>query len=309
MPTYNAAKHLGAAIESVLAQTFRDFAFVIVDDGSTDDTLEIVRRYAARDSRIAVHGCEHRGISGTLNYALGAASTEWVAIMHADDTMQPSRLERQLAFVAANPDIAVASSFVNYISGQGRKIGQFRSELTTRAAVAATLDRGHSIGFHHPAVIMRKSVAAAVGGYRDKMDGCEDLDLWTRIAREGHCVLVQPEFLLNYRIHEGSLSVRKHRMTTLLNEYVQFNLRRYKEGVPEVSLDEFFDSLARMPFWQRCMHERCLWGDHFFKRSAVNYANGRIIAFLGSMVCAILLRPGMTLAKVAAKFHWAGAIS
>ena len=105
MPTYNAAKHLGAAIESVLAQTFRDFAFVIVDDGSTDDTLEIVRRYAARDSRIVVHACEHRGISGTLNYALGASGTEWVAIMHADDTMQPSRRERQLAFIDAQPSI------------------------------------------------------------------------------------------------------------------------------------------------------------------------------------------------------------
>ncbi len=309
MPTYNAAKHLRDAVDSVLGQTFRDFTLILVDDGSTDETLDILREYEARDPRIAVHACGHRGISGSLNYALGVAQTDWVAIMHSDDIMQPNRLERQLAFIAENPDVVVASSFVNYINGQNKKIGQFRSELTTRQAVAETLGKDHSIGFHHPAVILRKSVVASVGGYRDKMDGCEDLDLWTRIAREGHCVLVQPEFLLDYRIHEGSLSVRKHRMTTLLNQYVQFNLKRYKQGIPEVSLDEFFETLKRMPFWERCMHERCLWGDHFFKRSAVNYANGRLLAFLGSMTCAILLRPGMTLAKVAAKLNWAGATS
>lgn len=304
MPTYNAARHLRVAIESVLAQTFRNFTFVIVDDGSSDDTLDIVRQYAARDPRIVVHASVHRGISGTLNYALSVAQTDWVAVMHADDIMQPNRLERQLAFIAENPDLVVASSFVYYINANDKRIGQFRSELTTREAVAGMLDKDYSIGFHHPAVIMRKSVVTAVGGYRDKMDGCEDLDLWTRIAREGYCVLVQPEFLLNYRIHEGSLSVRKHRMTTLLNQYIEFNLKRYKQGIREVTLDEFYESLTQMPFWQRCMHERRLWGDHFFKWSAVHYANSRILPFLVSIMCAMALRPGLTLSKIAAKFHW-----
>ena len=125
MPTYNAARHLRDAIDSVLAQTFRDFILIAVDDGSTDGTLDILRLYAARDSRVVVHACGHRGISGTLNYALGVAPTDWVAIMHSDDIMQPNRLERQRAFLAENPDVVVASSFVNYINGRNRKIGQF----------------------------------------------------------------------------------------------------------------------------------------------------------------------------------------
>lgn len=304
LPAYNVARYIAPAIESTLAQTHRDFELVIVDDGSSDDTPNIIRAYAERDARIRAHLGMHRGVSGALNHALADARGEWVAVMHGDDIMEPIRLERQLAFVTANPDLAVSSSFVYYIDQDGRRIGVYRSELTSCDAVARLVAQNRSIGFHHPAVMMRKSVVQALGGYHSEMFVNEDIELWTRIAREGHKVVVQPEFLLSYRIHEGSLSVKKRKETFLLNQLIELNLERFHAGLPDMSVAEFLAGLDQMSFLERIGHNRRLWGDYFYKRSAVNYANSNMIGLAGALICSTALRPMLTSARIVNKFRW-----
>ena len=97
MTVYNGERWLAEAIESVLKQTYTDFEFLITDDGSTDGTLEIAKRYARRDSRLSVISHPNWGISRSVNHALGLLKTDWVARFDSDDVMEPNRLERQLA--------------------------------------------------------------------------------------------------------------------------------------------------------------------------------------------------------------------
>src|SRR5688572_7470320 len=124
MPAYNAARYIGPAIDSVLAQTVRALELLVIDDGSTDGTLALAQDYAKRDPRVRVVTQPNAGIAHTLNRGLELlAPAEWVFLMHADDVMMPNRLQRQAAFVAANPDLAVASSLVHYVNAAGETIG------------------------------------------------------------------------------------------------------------------------------------------------------------------------------------------
>src|SRR5687768_8421265 len=112
MPVYNVGPYVAEAVRSVLAQTYREFNLHVIDDGSTDHTLAVAQWAAGRDTRVRVTSQPNRGIAHVMNEAVEEARTEWVACMHGDDVMLPHRLERQLAFVAENPDVEVASSIV-----------------------------------------------------------------------------------------------------------------------------------------------------------------------------------------------------
>src|SRR5580700_7500503 len=135
MPAYNAARFLPAAIASVLEQTYDDFEFIIVDDGSTDETPLILRSFANQDSRIKIITHPNMGMGRSLNEAMQEAKGNWIARIDADDVMMPQRLERQIVFLQENPHLAVASSLVYYINEKGRTIGKYSSRFTSRLAV------------------------------------------------------------------------------------------------------------------------------------------------------------------------------
>src|SRR5580704_476017 len=110
MSVYNSAEYLEQAIRSVLEQTYKKFEFLIIDDGSTDNSLEIAQRYAKHHKRIRIISHENWGACEALNAAAAQARGEWLFRMDPDHIMLPTRLERQLAFLRQNPDLAVASS-------------------------------------------------------------------------------------------------------------------------------------------------------------------------------------------------------
>src|SRR3954468_6257834 len=116
MPAYNAGRFVARAIDSVLAQTHRDLELFVIDDGSKDDTFAVASACAARDPRVKAITQPNAGIAHTMNRGLELAQSEWVFCMHADDLMVPNRIERQLAFLRENPDVAVASSLVFYMN-------------------------------------------------------------------------------------------------------------------------------------------------------------------------------------------------
>src|ERR1700722_2841244 len=114
MPVYHNERFLAAAIESVVGQSYRDFELLVCDDGSSDGSLDIARRYAQADNRIRVLAHPNVGICNTMNDAIAHSRGEWIACMHGDDVMLPQRLERQVAFVQANPDVDLTSCLVHW---------------------------------------------------------------------------------------------------------------------------------------------------------------------------------------------------
>ncbi|MCW1384052.1 glycosyltransferase [Novosphingobium sp. KCTC 2891] len=207
LSVYNGERFLAEAIESVLGQTFGDFEFLILDDGSKDGTAAIIHDHAARDARIRPIVRENRGLVVSLNQLFGEARAPLVARMDADDVCLPTRFEHQLAFLDAHPDIGVVGSWTEDIdeTGAPHPVAAPDHPVTHEEFLIA-VEQGAPL-LCHPAVMVRRDVLLSVGGYHAAFRHCEDLDLWLRLASVTHIANL-PERLLRYRHYEDQVSSR-----------------------------------------------------------------------------------------------------
>jgi hypothetical protein len=198
MAVFNGARFLPEAVESVLGQTFGDFELVVVDDGSCDQSREIVERVAAGDPRVRLIANEvNLGLRVALNLGCKQARAPYIARLDADDVALPGRLGRQVEFLDAHPAVAVVGGALIRIDTAGRRGATMRFP-TSNHGIKATLRR-HSC-LSHTAVAIRRSALEQVGGYR--LDHAEDLDLWLRLADRWELAnLAEPVAL--YREHPG----------------------------------------------------------------------------------------------------------
>jgi glycosyltransferase involved in cell wall biosynthesis len=201
MPVYNAGRFVAETVETVLAQTMRDFEFLIIDDGSTDDSPAVLQEYAAQDGRIRLVSRPNTGYVAALNEGLAKASAPLIARLDADDLSDPRRLELQLARMNAEPQLVALGSNASAIDEAGHPLGDYPVPLTHEEIEASHL-RGSS-AIHHPAVMLRAEAVRRVGGYRREYMPCEDFDLWLRLAEVGR-VANLPEPLLTKRLLVGS---------------------------------------------------------------------------------------------------------
>jgi len=205
MSVFNNAPHLAAAIESICAQSFADFEFLIVNDGSTDESPAIIDRFAAADPRIRAIHQPNRGLVASLNRMIDAARAPLIARMDGDDIALPERFARQIAFLDANHDFGVVGTWTNSIDDNGVFHADEDGHPTTHDAFLAAMERGPLLC--HPSVIMRRDVVRAVGGYHHVFKHCEDYDLWLRLSERTQLCSI-PERLLLYRHSEGQVSSR-----------------------------------------------------------------------------------------------------
>ena len=201
MPVYNGERHVRAAIDSILAQTHRDFEFIIVDDGSTDGTQEVVS--SCRDSRIRlVRMDRNNGLSLALNEGLRLSRHALIARQDADDVAEPNRLQRQLAVMSARPDLALLGSQAVAISEDGTPTGTVRRSITP---AAIRWFSAFDNPFIHTSVVFRADVVRALGGFNPAYDPfSQDYDLWCRLM-ETHACANLPERLVRYRVSNSSI--------------------------------------------------------------------------------------------------------
>jgi glycosyltransferase involved in cell wall biosynthesis len=201
---YNGARYLEEAIDSIRAEEFQDFEHVIVDDGSTDATPQILARATARDSRIVLVRTEtNHGIASAANRGLAIARGEYIARLDADDISLPGRLAREVAVLDAHPHVVLVSMNYESIDAHGVVIGRSHRDHPS-AVLAYLLNFSNSIGGHSQ-VMFRKSVIHAVGGYDETCRAGLDYDLWTRIVPHGR-IVVLPELGMRYRVHGESIT-------------------------------------------------------------------------------------------------------
>jgi len=203
---YNGARYLDEAIDSIRAEEFTDFEHVIVDDGSTDATPEILARAASRDPRIRLLRNEsNRGIAASANRGLAVARGEYIARLDADDISMPGRLAREVAVLETRPDVALVSMNYESMSADGVLIGRSHRDHPS-IVVEYLLNFSNALGGHSQ-VMFRRSAVEAVGGYDETCAAALDSDLWTRIVRHGR-IVVLPEIGMRYRVHDQSVTTR-----------------------------------------------------------------------------------------------------
>ena len=200
MPVYNARRYVGAAVESILAQSYSDFEFIIIDDGSTDGSPVLLQHYAREDSRIRLISRPNRGIAATRNEGIAAATTPLIALLDADDMALPERLARQLAYMQHHPKVVAVGSQALLIDADGSPICHWSGTRYSHEDIDRELMAGGwpIVNSTH---MMRTEAVRAVGGYRNYQTS-EDHDLYLRLGEIGRLANL-PETLVQYRVHTG----------------------------------------------------------------------------------------------------------
>lgn len=196
MPVYNGAAYVGDAIESVLNQTFRDFELIIIDDGSTDHTVSVVRHY--RDRRIVFLKNDHDFIKA-LNTGLRAARGKYIARMDADDLMHPQRLEIQCRVMDERADVAVCGTCMKTFGQSDQELMLGDGYVDSRMLLAGNI-------MAHPTTMLRKDFLERHSIRYQRYAHAEDYKLWCEVAKCGGRFYVVPQVLLFYRMSPGQVS-------------------------------------------------------------------------------------------------------
>ena len=209
MAVRNAEDTLKESLASVLGQTFANFEFIIIDDGSSDRTGDILQQAAAQDSRVNVFTQGQRGLTNSLNRAISVAQGRYLARQDSDDLSMPERLERQVRKLDADEGLAAVGTATVIIDKQGKPMGRF----PTAHGATAVRDGLHALRTTpvHGSMMLRKKHLATVGGYREAFSASQDFDLWLRLTEQFAIDnLSQP--LYQWRITPDSVTANRRRL-------------------------------------------------------------------------------------------------
>jgi len=203
MSVYNGEKYLREAIESILNQTFKDFEFLIINDGSTDRTAEILQSYD--DPRIKIINNEKNiGLTKSLNKGLKMARGEYIARMDADDISMPERLEKEVDFLETHRDYAVVGTFVKILNEHSGVI-RLLDRPVEYAQIREFFRRDNCIA--HGSAMIRKNCILDVGFYDESMERSQDYDLWLRLSEKYRLANI-PEYLYIWRNHNENIEAK-----------------------------------------------------------------------------------------------------
>lgn len=253
---YNAERYIVETLKSVMNQTFQGFELLIVDDCSTDGSVELVEKFFRENSRQyeLVRFGENRGIGYARHFTERHATTKYMMFLDADDVLYPHAVETMYNKIKSDDDLMAVGCYLEYVDGKGKKLGGglFLGE-TTKEGFYKKAERAKLI-FMQPTAVYDREAALRVGGYvvdgypegkPRYQDYCEDLDLWTRMSDlyiEGKAIVVVPEVLCKYR-KGGGLSSSTFNMG-LKMRYTKTNLLRRRRGERDLTFIEFRESLS-----------------------------------------------------------------
>ncbi len=301
MAARNAAATVVDAIDSVLAQTFRDWELLVVDDGSTDETAAIVQRYAARDSRVHLLSGEGGGAAHARNLAIDEAQGRWLAILDSDDIAVTSRLERQVARMQREHDLFALATLAHLFVNPGRSEGVSAfTQPTNRDELHRMVQTGALFVFCNSSILFDTDAVRSLGGYDQRFVPSEDAELVNRaVYRHGHAVLLAPEPLVWYRITAGGLSTQGLGRQRMVLRYLEERNQSWRAGSEPVSLDEFLErpqALRTRTRWRR--HDL---GALLYRQAGLEVGHGSWTGAIPRLVGAGLLHPRYVVAKVRAQ--------
>lgn len=235
MAVYNAEDFLAEAMESILNQTFKDFEFIIIDDGSTDSSKKIIRNYS--DPRIRLISRKNKGFVFSLNEGIELARGKYIARMDADDISDPTRIEKQVKFLDKNRDIAMVGTSFSLVDEKGNLIDHSYHLDRPEDLVVEIFTRNP---FGHGTTMIKSSVLKEVGMY-SKDEPIEDYDLWWRISRKYSAANLTDE-LYNWRIVSSGMShgSSRKRQRSIHNLMVKI----WRDNPPSPSLEQIKSGLG-----------------------------------------------------------------
>jgi len=209
MSVYNSEKYLSESIDSILYQTFENFEFIIINDGSTDKSSDILYSYAKKDSRInIIRNDINIGLTKSINKGIAVAKGKYIARMDSDDISYPNRLEKQFGYLENNNEIICLGTEVLLIDPAGRPIGK-RNHPIDHDEIQQRLFLGDGGAITHPSIMCRRDALEKIDGYDERFTTAQDLDLYLRFSEIGKLKNI-PDVLLKWRQHPNSINHTKY---------------------------------------------------------------------------------------------------
>lgn len=266
MSVYNGAENLAQTLDSVLGQEGCNFEFIVVNDGSVDDTAAILDRYAALDQRVRVLGQDNTGLTRALARGCDESTGEFIARQDAGDISLPGRLKSQLEFLSAHPEAVMVACAVQFSGPAHEPLYCISKPLQELDLGLRQLDIDRLSGPpHHGATMFRRADYLAVGGYRLPFVVAQDIDLWLRLSERGSC-LGMSAVLYEARLESGSISSRRRREQFELGNLAIACARLRQQNLSEANLlQDYVPTQAyQLP---AVRHERALF--HYFVGSCL----------------------------------------
>lgn len=251
MPVHDGEKYIQQAVESILSQTYSDFEFIIIDDGSSDNTVPMLEKYAVEDSRIVL-ACNktNLGLACSLNLGLEKAKGEYIARMDADDISLPGRLAAQVLFLDDHPEVGVLGTAASLMDSQG-VLGHL-VKYPERHVLLYWMMCFFENPIIHPSVMFRKKLIVEMGGYDERYVTSQDFDLWSRMAVSTNLANIQDVYLY-LRKHEENISSTRYQQQQeyslkISASLISNNLNRMIQPAQIKDYCDFLWNRTKMPF-------------------------------------------------------------
>ncbi len=299
IPIYNSADFVGEAITSVLAQTHHELELIVIDDGSTDDSVDRAQEAIGADPRGRVLSFPNRGVAVARNLGLAEARGEFIASLDADDRWMPEKLEKQLATFASEPDCVCVGCLMSYIAADGQPLPRFLSRFVKTGedprlpGQQELIRQALVLPFPPSAMLLRTAAVRAVGGSDEALAGLpgEELDLIARLAWQGR-VSVVPERLAEYRLRDDSHSGADDLHTRRVGTYMILRHRARLAGAG-YSWDQF-----NAEYRPSSKDRRGAISAVHYRLAGVNLLNRRYARAARHAVIATLVRPEYVFIRV-----------
>ncbi len=207
MAVYNGSDLLDQTLKSIGKQTYSNWELIIVDDGSNNSTVELIKKYMKKNSRIKLIRQSNQGQTKALNTGLKQVSGEFVARIDADDIMLPTRLDKQVKFLNEHPEIGLVGSSVNYCDESNKHFFILTPPTTHNELVSQLIRRNP---FVHSSIMFRSKILDKVGLYNTRLKAAQDYDYWMRISQKFRVANI-PEILVTIRKHDSNISAKYYR--------------------------------------------------------------------------------------------------
>lgn len=290
--SYNAGEYLKTAVDSLIGQTEKASRVVVIDDCSTDDSIASIRHYANDGIIDIISNSKNVGKAESLNNCFNKYEADYFVLLDSDDIAKPDRIEKQNAFMEANPEVACSSAFIEYINARGDVIGKGELDLLDDERLNQYLAGKEPFGLFCPAVIIRSEIVKKPElQFRKQFWPADDVDLWNRIAEAGFIVRAQPISLVQYRIHGNSAVTSGFYKTRMQFEWLRECLRARRDGIDEPTREEFMKrwessgSITKINRWRK------ITAKGVYRSAGFRYAEKRFVNTCFLLLLAFILQP------------------
>lgn len=292
LPVYNQEAYLSETINSVLNQTFSNFEFLILDDGSTDNSLKIIKEFAEKDVRIHWLSRENKGKCISTNELVKLSKSDFLVFLDADDVMVLDRIETQFQFHINNPTVLASSGNCIYINKHGKEFGvQNYTNLTSIEKCQKAFETLEFVHCSFPCLFMHKSAFLQTGGLKEKYWGSEDFEFFNRLIELRILIVVLPNVLMKYRLHKSSITASDPFFVYDKIGFVMDCLGRRRKGSNELTFEEFMKIRDSHPWYVKLNRKRYNYAQLLFRNAGIDIMSKNYYRFVLNIIGVLFLSP------------------